>query len=101
VAEALPLDGIDVDLVELSVTAGLALANRRLRDMPDLAATLVAAVVRADRVVIPTGNTRILPGDVLLLVANREGDAVARLTAWARGEVDGLAPPSGDSDTAR
>jgi potassium/hydrogen antiporter len=87
VAEALPLDGIDIDLVELFVTEDLALANRRLRDIPLLDATLVAAIVRDGRVRIAKGDTFILPGDVLLLTSEREGDVLARVTAWARGET--------------
>jgi potassium/hydrogen antiporter len=86
VAEALPLDGIDVDLVELFVTEDLPIAHRRLRELPGLDTTLVAALVRGNRVIVPKGDTRLQPGDVLLLTAQREGDALARLTAWARGE---------------
>jgi potassium/hydrogen antiporter len=90
VAEALPLDGIDIDLVELFVTDDLALANRRLRDIPLLDATLVAAIVRDGRVRIAKGDTFIRPGDVLLLTSEREGDVLARVTAWARGETGAL-----------
>jgi potassium/hydrogen antiporter len=89
VAEALPLDGIDVDLVEVFVTEDLGLAGKRLRDAPLPTATLVAAVVRGHRVLIPQGDTRVLPGDVLLLTAQRQGDAIAELTRWARGEDGG------------
>jgi potassium/hydrogen antiporter len=87
VAEALPLDGIDVDLVELFVTDDLALAGRALKDVPALGTTLVAAVVRGPSVIIPKGETVIQTGDVLLLTAQREGDVLARITAWARGEL--------------
>jgi potassium/hydrogen antiporter len=86
VAEALPLDGIDVDLVEVFVSEDLGLVGKRLRDAPLPPATLVAAVVRGHRVLIPQGDTRVLAGDVLLLTAQRSGDAIADLTRWARGE---------------
>ncbi len=86
VAEALPLDGIDVDLVELFVDDQLDIAGRRLRDLPPLGDALVAAIVRDDRVLIAKGDTRLEPGDVLLITTQRQGDAIARLTAWARGE---------------
>lgn len=98
VAEALPIDGIDVDLVELFVTDDLNIAHRRLADLPELDASRVAAIVRNDRVVVARGDTMILPGDVLLLTAQRSGDVVERLTAWARGES--AAPPLLGSDDA-
>jgi potassium/hydrogen antiporter len=96
VAEALPLDGLDVDLVEVHVTEDLAIAGRRLRDVGELESTLVAAIVREHRVVIPKGATRLLPGDVLLLTAQRDGDIVARLTSWARGEGARPSRPLGE-----
>jgi potassium/hydrogen antiporter len=86
VAEALPLEGIDIDLIEVFVTEDLGLVGKRLRDAPLPSATLVAAVVRGHRVLIPQGDTRVLAGDVLLLTAQRQGDAIAELTRWARGE---------------
>jgi potassium/hydrogen antiporter len=88
VAEALPLEGIDIDLVEVFVSEDLGLVGKRLRDAPLPPATLVAAVVRGHRVLIPQGDTRVLAGDVLLLTAQRQGDAIAELTRWARGEDD-------------
>lgn len=91
VAEALPLGGMDVDLVELTVSGDLAIAGRRLSEVGALNDTLVAAIVRGHRVLIPTGGTRLLAGDVLLLTAQREPDVVARVTAWARGETDASA----------
>lgn len=90
VAEALPIDGIDVDLVEIHVTEHLPIANRTLRELPELESTLVAAIVRHGRVLVAKGDTTIMPGDVLLLTTQREGDALERLTAWARGEQPGL-----------
>ncbi|MFA9445689.1 potassium/proton antiporter [Egicoccus sp. AB-alg6-2] len=87
VAEALPLEGIDVDLIEVFVTEDLPLHGRRLREVPPPERALVAAIVRGHRVLIPRGDTRLANGDVLLLTAQREGDALLRLTAWARGEA--------------
>ncbi|MEX0868936.1 MAG: potassium/proton antiporter [Nitriliruptoraceae bacterium] len=92
VAEALPLDEIDIDLVELFVTDDLRIANRRLAELPELGDSRVAAIVRDDRVLVARGDTMILPGDVLLLTAQRQGDVLERITAWARGET-ATAPP--------
>ncbi|MFA9429233.1 potassium/proton antiporter [Egicoccus sp. AB-alg2] len=86
VAEALPIEGIDVDLIEVFVTEDLALHGRRLHEIPPPDRALVAAIVREHRVLIPRGDTRLANGDVLLLTTERQGDAADRLTAWARGE---------------
>ena len=86
VAEALPLDGVDVDLIELHVSDDLALAGRRLRDIGNLDRTLVAVLIRDEQVLIPTGETKVEVGDILLLTTESDEHAVARVTAWARGE---------------
>jgi potassium/hydrogen antiporter len=86
VAEALPLEGIEVDLVELHVTEDLFLVDRRIREVGVPPGTIITAVVRDDRVVVPNGNTRIRADDVLLITAQRDRAALERLTAWARGE---------------
>jgi potassium/hydrogen antiporter len=88
VAEALPIDDLDVDLIELTVTADLAIAGRELREVGPPGPGRVMAVVRRDRVLVPTGETRLLDGDVLLLTCGRQRhrDLVAEVTAWARGE---------------
>jgi potassium/hydrogen antiporter len=101
VAAALPLDRIDVDLVELFVTEDLAIAGKELRQVPELERALVAAIVRGPRVLIPKGDTRLLAGDVLLLTSQRESDVVARVTAWARGEPPRDGTPPGGSSTDR
>ncbi|GGI07309.1 potassium/proton antiporter [Egicoccus halophilus] len=87
VAEALPIEGLDVDLVEVFVTEDLALHGRRLHEVPPPDRALVAAIVRGHRVLIPRGDTRLATGDVLLLTTHRQGDVLTRMTAWARGEV--------------
>ena len=86
VAEALPIDGVDIDLIEVFVTDDLPLHGRRLHEMPPPDRALVAAIVRGGRVLIPRGDALVQAGDVLLLTTQREGDALLRLTAWARGE---------------
>lgn len=91
VAEALPIDDVDVDVIELVVSDDLRLAGRRLDELGRPDRTLVAAVVRDNRVIIPTGETRIHAGDVLLLTTQGEDDALTRVTRWARGED--LDPP--------
>jgi cell volume regulation protein A len=88
VAEALPIEDLGVDLIELTVTADLAIVGRALREVGAPGPGRVMAVVRRDRVLVPSGETRLLDGDVLLLTCGRQRhrDVVAEVTAWARGE---------------
>lgn len=86
VAEALPLEGIEVDLIELHVTDEMPIADRRLADLAVPSGSIVTAVIRNDRVTVPRGDTQILAGDVLLITTQSDRDALRQLTAWARGE---------------
>lgn len=89
IAEAVPLEGVDTDLVELTVAADLHIVGRSLRDAPPPLGMLVTTILRDDRVVIPTGGTRIEAGDVVVFAVGRLPDALSQVTAWARGEWDG------------
>ncbi|MFU8839314.1 MAG: TrkA C-terminal domain-containing protein [Nitriliruptoraceae bacterium] len=77
-----------VDLIELTVTCDLAIAGRSLVEVGPPGSGRVMAVVRRDRVLVPTGQTLLLDGDGLLLPCGRQRrrDVVAEVTAWARGE---------------
>lgn len=86
VAEAVPLEGIGVDLVELNVTADMFLVGQRLADVAVPEGSIVTAVVRDDAVIVPSGSTEIRHDDVLLITTQRDRAALQRLTAWARGE---------------
>ena len=86
VAQALPIEGIEVDLIELQVTEDLAIVNRRLGDVPTPPGTVITAVIRRDRVIVPDGRTRLEAGDVLLVTVQSGEQAPRRMTAWARAE---------------
>jgi len=75
-----------VDLIEVHVTEELFIAGRRLADADVPAGALVTAVIRDHEVVSPRGDTELRSGDVLLITAKRDPDAIEQLTAWARGE---------------
>ncbi len=96
IAEALPLEGVEADLVEVTVTNDLPIAGHRLRETPPPAGMLVTTIVRDSGAVIPTGDTTIAPGDLIVVAVERAPDAVARVTAWARGELGG--PPEAGAD---
>lgn len=89
VAEALPLDDVDVDLIELTITEDLAVVDHTLQEFGPPGTGRAVALVRDDRVEIPTGATRLRAGDVLLLtcIADDDHDLAALVTAWARGET--------------
>ncbi|HUH08837.1 MAG TPA: potassium/proton antiporter [Egibacteraceae bacterium] len=86
IAEALPLEGVDADLVEVDVTADLAVAGQRLRDVPLPAGALATAIVRDTSASIPTADTRLAPGDRVIIAVPRHPGATAGIVAWARGE---------------
>lgn len=86
-AEALPLDVPDVDLVELAVIPDLAIAGSALRDHPPAVGMLVIAILRDGESILPTGDTVIEVGDLLVLSIDVRKVELTDVTAWARGEV--------------
>ena len=87
VAEALPLEGVDADVIEVDVTTDLAIAGRTLREVPLPEGGLLTAVMRGQRVLVPTGSTRLEAGDLLLVTMPRRETATSEVVAWARGEA--------------
>ncbi len=86
VAEALPLEGVEADLVEVDVTPDLPIAGRLLREVPLPRGALLTAVMRGTTTQLPTGGTRIQPGDRLLVAMPPRDGSTAEVVAWARGE---------------
>ena len=86
IAEALPLEGVEVDLVEVHVTDDLAIVGRRLADVPTGPAMLVTTVVRGQRAILPSADTVFEAGDLVVMAVDRERGGVGDVTAWARGE---------------
>jgi potassium/hydrogen antiporter len=94
VAEALPIDEVEADMVEVIVTADLPVAGRWLRDVPLPEGMLLAAIVREERVIVPRGDAILVPEDVLLIVVQDPERAAERVTVWARSEQGGEGPGS-------
>ena len=96
VAEALPIDEVDADIVEVVVTEDLPIVGRRISEVPLRRGMLMASIVRGESVLVPRGDTRILAGDVLLVVVEEADHSAERVTSWARGEAvedtDDVAP---------
>lgn len=86
VVEALPLDVPEIDLAELVVTPDLAIAGSLLGERPPPSGALVIAILREGQSLLPTGQTLIDDGDILLLSLDGHRVRLTDITAWARGE---------------
>jgi trk system potassium uptake protein TrkA len=58
----------DAEMLEYQVQIGDRLANRALKDVRFPKDALVGAIIRADRVIIPRGDTELLGGDKVMIV---------------------------------
>lgn len=87
IAEAVPLEGVDVDLVEINVTPDLPLVGRELREMPPRPSMLVTAIVRGGQALLPRADTVFEAGDLVMMAVDRSRTEVTDVTAWARGEL--------------
>lgn len=88
IAEALPLDEAEVDLIEITLTHSSPLAGMELRsaDPPDN--VLVVALVRGDQVRLPRGSTRLLAEDRLLLTTTDRSTGRVEVQDWVHGHRD-------------
>ncbi|MTV25507.1 potassium/proton antiporter [Nitriliruptoraceae bacterium ZYF776] len=86
VAETLPLQGIDIDVVEVHVHPDLPIVGATLAGTPPPSGTVVMGIVRGARVRVPRGGTKVRSDDVLLLTVDRNRADEQQVTAWARGE---------------
>lgn len=93
IAEALPLEGMAADLVEVDITEDLPIAGRRLRDVPPPEGALLTAHVRGPTTTVPTGDTVLQAGDHVLVAVSRRPTATEEIVAWARGEVVSVRRP--------
>lgn len=84
IADALPLAGTELDLVEVLVDEGSALADRSLRELSAPDGALVVAVVRADDALVPGGDTLLHAGDLLVMTTTDGAHGVDRVEQWAR-----------------
>ncbi len=87
IAEAVELEDVDVDLIEIEVTDDLALVGTRLSENPPPEGMLITTMIRDHKAAIPTPDTVFASGDVLMVAVNSGHDRVREVTAWARGET--------------
>lgn len=86
VAEAVPLYGIEIDLIELHVTKDMPIVGKPLATLGIPDGSLITAIVRNNQVIVPRGDTTPQEHDVLLITTSRTDNALDRCTAWARQE---------------
>jgi potassium/hydrogen antiporter len=85
-ADAIPLEDVDLDVLELTLPDGSPRAGLHLREAPLPAGIVVAALVRDGLVTVPDGQTRLRVGDVVVATTTDLRSGLARLEAWAAGE---------------
>lgn len=90
IAEALPLDSSEIDLAEIVVSPDLGLAGSSLRSRPPAEGIRVIAVLRSDAALLPTGDTVLAAGDTIVVAIDTRRAGLSDVTAWARGEADGV-----------
>ena len=64
------LDG-KIEVVELPLEKDSPVAGKKIKDIRLKGKALIAAVTRNGKNTIPTGETQLAPGDVLLITADR------------------------------
>lgn len=84
IADALPIAGTELDVVEVDIPVESPLVGQLLRETRPPGDVLVTAVVRDDRVLLPRGDTRLCPGDLLIVTSADREHGIARIEAWVR-----------------
>jgi Trk K+ transport system NAD-binding subunit len=67
------------------VSAGAAVAGRELADVPLPAGVRIAVIDRHGELLVPSGPTRLEPGDKLVVMAVGWPDLTAVVEAWLTG----------------
>lgn len=93
----LPRELRDTQVVEVTVKPNSPLHNRRLADVSLPSETLVITVERGSQTIIPSGETRLAPGDRLVILTR--SDSIAQLHAALAAGLREKAP-SGDAGQA-
>lgn len=92
-AEHLPVDDPDLDMIEVEIADDMLICGRALREAPPPTDSRVVAVVRDGRAFVPDGGTRLGPGDRAIIAAVREEGNEDRIARWVAETPE--APPGG------
>lgn len=82
--DVVPLDRVQGDLIEVELDLESPVVGRTLADAPLPDRARIAAIFRAEAVVVPTGSTVLQAGDRLLVVST-DTEHIDHLVAWATG----------------
>ncbi|MBQ4253856.1 MAG: TrkA family potassium uptake protein, partial [Erysipelotrichaceae bacterium] len=69
---SLSLEDNKIIILELRITEGLSVQGKTLKDINISNLGSVSAIMRADKTIIPNGNTELLDGDKVLVVTSEE-----------------------------
>ena len=86
-ATIMGLDNVRADVIELELEDSAAVVGRALKDMPMPQGIRISVLERRERTIVPDGTTVLLPGDVLIIVADSAAKATPALEAWVQGEA--------------
>jgi cell volume regulation protein A len=84
IAEVLPIERTAIDMVEVVVHEDSALVGQVLREATAPESALVTAIVRGNQIVLPRGDTRIQPGDLLVVTTTDRTHGIQRIEEWAQ-----------------
>jgi trk system potassium uptake protein len=96
----LSFEGGRASLIEVTLATGSPAADREVVELDFPRDSTVVAVVRNDRVIVPRGDTRLLPGDEVLVLATDESiDEVREILTERPPSTNGEVPePSEQTD---
>ncbi len=95
--DALPLENSEVDVVEVEVGRDSPLVGRSVRNAPPPQDVVLAAIVRGERVSVPTGASVFRVGDRLVAVTTDRRAGLARIQRWVH---EGVTSQTGSTRSA-
>lgn len=68
----LPLTNGKINVLEIPILENAAFEDKELKDMNLPKDVIIGCIVRGERSIIPSGNTKLLTGDIVILIVNGE-----------------------------
>lgn len=70
--------GINKTIIEIPVSLGSVIDGKAIKDLKWLPGSLLVAIKRGEKEIIPNGNTKIYTGDYLVILTNEDQEAIIR-----------------------